>query len=176
MEEAQLTKTINLSEIEEPKTVNVSEKFLNEVIDGVDLKIRYHRELFPDLPEVKKLGNFIDLYSAEEVKLQKGEFALINLGISVELPHGYWMQIVPRSSTYKKYKIIQTNSFGVIDEDYCGDGDIVKLPVFATEDTVIPANERICQFTIYREYPFKLVEVEKLDNKDRGGFGSTGKA
>ena len=157
-------------------TISPKEIYLSEVINGVTMKIRYHREKYPALPEVKKMGNFIDLYSAEQYTLKKGEFALINLGISIELPEGYWAQIVPRSSTYKKYKVIQTNSFGVIDSEYCGDDDIVMLPVYATEDTVIPANERICQFTIYRDTKFDIEEVDKLEGPNRGGFGSTGRS
>lgn len=156
--------------------IDPKEIYLNEMINGVTMKIRYHREKYPTLPEVKKMGNFIDLYSAKEYTLKKGEFALIDLGISIELPKGYWAQIVPRSSTYKKYKVIQTNSFGVIDSEYCGDDDIVMLPVYATEDTVIPANERICQFTIHRDTEFNIEEVDKLEGPNRGGFGSTGRS
>ena len=142
--------------------------------EKVNMKIRYHKELFPDLPEIQKNGNFIDLYSAEEVVLKRGDFKLINLGISVECPEGYWMQLVPRSSTFKKYGVIQTNSFGVVDTEYCGDNDIVMLPVFAMRDTVIPANERICQFTLVKDVDFDTEKVNILTGKDRGGFGSTG--
>lgn len=137
-------------------------------------KIRYHRENYPDLPEVVQHGNFIDLYVAKGCKLKAGEFKLIDLGISVECPQGYWMQLVPRSSTFKKYGIIQTNSFGVIDTSYCGDNDIVMLPVYATRNTQIPKGERICQFTIVKDVNFDIETVDKLDGPDRGGFGSTG--
>ena len=139
------------------------------------LKIRYHKETYPDLPEVVKHGNFIDLYVAKGCKLKEGESKLIDLGISVECPEGYWMQLVPRSSTFKKYGIIQTNSFGVIDTSYCGDNDIVMLPVYATRNTQIPKGERICQFRLVRDIPFETVTVDKLEGPDRGGFGSTGK-
>mgnify|MGYP002627319113 FL=1 len=139
------------------------------------LYIRYHREEFPELPDVVKYGNFVDLYNAEEVTLKKGEFKLLNLGISVKIPEGYWMQVVPRSSTYKKYKVIQVNSFGVIDTDYCGDGDIILLPVYATEDTIIPANERVAQFRLVKDIPFEIDTVDTLSGPDRGGYGSTGR-
>ena len=138
------------------------------------LKIRYHRELFPELPDIEQHGNFIDLYSAETVCLNKGDFALINLGISVECPNGYWMQTVPRSSTFKNWGILQTNSFGVIDNSYCGDNDIVRLPVYATRDIIIPANTRICQFRLVKDNDIIIEEVDKLEGLDRGGFGSTG--
>lgn len=140
-----------------------------------ELKIRYHRETYPDLPEVVQHGNFIDLYVAKGCKLKEGEFKLIDLGVSVECPKGYWMQLVPRSSTFKKYGIIQTNSFGVIDTSYCGDNDIVMLPVYATRNTVIPKGERICQFRLVRDIPFSIKSVDKLEGPDRGGFGSTGR-
>ena len=139
------------------------------------MKIRYLREKFPSLPDVKQYGNFIDLYSAEETILKAGDFAYINLGISVECPKGYWMQVVPRSSTFKNYGIIQVNSFGVIDTDYCGDDDIVKLPVLATRDIIIPENERICQFTLVKDVKFNLISVPKLFGKNRGGLGHSGK-
>lgn len=138
------------------------------------LKIRYHREMFPELPDVSQFGNFIDLYNAQEAHLAEGEFRLLNLGVSVEIPEGYWLQVVPRSSTFKKYGIIQANSFGVVDTEYCGDNDIIMMPVYAVRETVIPANERICQFRLVKNTYFEIEEVEKLNNKDRGGFGSTG--
>lgn len=138
------------------------------------LKIRYHRDIFPDLPDVEQHGNFIDLYSAETVTLSAGEFHMINLGISVECPDGYWMQIVPRSSTFKNWGIIQTNSFGVVDTSYCGDNDIIKLPVIAMRDICIPANTRICQFRLVKDINFGITTVDKLEGPDRGGFGSTG--
>lgn len=140
------------------------------------LVVRYHREKYPNLPNIVKKGNFYDLYSAEEYHLKKGEYKLINLGISVKIPEGHWLQIVPRSSTFKNYKVIQTNSFGVIDTEYCGDGDIVMMPVYALEDTVIKANERICQFTLQKDTNFDIIETEKpLEGPNRGGIGSTGK-
>lgn len=140
-----------------------------------DLSIRYHREMFPNLPNVIQHGNFIDLYCAEEVTLKAGEFKLINLGISVKCPKNCWLQIVPRSSTFKNYGIIQTNSFGVVDQEYCGDNDILMMPVLATMDITIPANTRICQFTLVEDVLFKIKEVDELEGPDRGGFGSTGK-
>ena len=167
--------------VEEPapveEEVNLEEtKFPSVVPVGTPvLKIRYHKETYPDLPEVVKHGNFIDLYVAKGCKLKEGESKLIDLGISVECPEGYWMQLVPRSSTFKKYGIIQTNSFGVIDTSYCGDNDIVMLPVYATRNTQIPKGERICQFRLVRDIPFETVTVDKLEGPDRGGFGSTGK-
>lgn len=140
-----------------------------------DLKIRYHRELFPALPEVVQYGNFVDLYNAEHRILKAGEFTKLNLGISIECPKGFWFQLVPRSSTFEKYGIIQTNSFGVVDTKYCGDDDIIKVPVYAMRDTVIPANERICQFSLVQDINFTISTVDKLRGENRGGFGSSGR-
>ena len=114
--------------------------------------------------------------AAEHVVLKKGEFKLINLGISMELPKGYEAVIVPRSSTYKNFGIIQTNHMGVIDETYCGDNDVYMMPVLAVRDTEINVNDRICQFRIQRHQPqIVFEEVEHLGNENRGGIGSTGK-
>ena len=142
-----------------------------------EIFVRYHRELFPDLPDisVKEYGNGIDLYCAEETVLKAGDFAYVNLGVSIKLPEGYYAILMPRSSTFGKYGIIQTNGIGLIDETYQGDNDVWKMPVLAMRDTVIPKNERIAQFIIYKSERVSLTEVNFLDGKDRGGFGSTGR-
>lgn len=107
--------------------------------------------------------------------MKKGEFRLINLGISVQLPKGYEMLVVPRSSTYRNFGLIQTNSMGVVDESYCGDGDVLMMPVMAVRDTEVHVNDRICQFRILEHQP-KIIfeETDHLGNSNRGGFGSTG--
>lgn len=138
------------------------------------MKIVYHDK---DLKKMVKEdhGDWIDLRSAETVTLKKGEFKYISLGISIELPEGYEANVVPRSSTFKNFKVIQTNHMGVIDETYCGNGDIWHMPVYAAEDTVINFNDRICQFRINEKQPHIIFdEVENLDNESRGGLGSTG--
>ena len=124
----------------------------------------------------KEIGDWIDLRAAEDVELKKGEFRLIPLGVGMKLPKGYEANIVPRSSTFKNYGIIQTNSLAVIDNSYCGDEDMWRMPVYATRDTVINKNDRICQFRINKNQPcVKFETVEKLESINRGGFGSTGK-
>lgn len=141
---------------------------------SLELKIKYHND---DLIRLKPLvnGDWVDLRAAEEVSLKAGEFKLISLGISVQLPKGYEAHIVPRSSTFMNFGIIQTNHYGVIDESYCGDNDIWKFPAYALRDTKIHVNDRICQFRLYEHQPsLELKEVSKLDGRDRGGFGSTG--
>lgn len=142
--------------------------------DGLTLFIKYldgaHRM------EKISQGDWIDCYNYKEVELQRGEFALLSLGFALELPEGIEAHLVPRSSTFKNYGIIQTNSMGVIDSSYCGDNDIWMMPVYATRDIIIPKDARIAQFRIEFNQPeIQFEEVETLQNQDRGGFGSTGK-
>lgn len=138
------------------------------------IKIKYFDPNLIRLEKIEK-GNWIDLRAAETVEMKKGEFKLIPLGIAMHLPLGYEAHVVPRSSTFKNFKILQTNSFGVIDESYCGDNDQWFFPALAVEDTVIHKNDRICQFRIMDHQPaIDFEEVETLGMPDRGGHGSTG--
>ena len=133
--------------------------------------------LSPNVDHIEKIeiGDWIDLRSAEFVEMKAGDFKLIKLGIAMKLPDGYEGHVVPRSSTFKKWGIIQANSMGVIDNSYCGDGDQWMFPAIALRDTIIMANDRICQFRIIKKQnSFELIEVETLGSTDRGGFGSTG--
>lgn len=139
------------------------------------IKIKYHTDEIEKLRYIDGKSDWIDLRAAEDVELKQGDFRLISLGISMELPKGYEAHVVPRSSTFKTWGIIQTNSMGVIDESYCGDNDIWRMPVYATRDTIIHKNDRICQFRIIDNQPkIEFEEVEHLEGVDRGGFGSTG--
>ena len=138
------------------------------------IKIKYHN---PDLAKIEKIevGDWIDLRAAENVKLSTGEFKLINLGISMKLPEGYEAHVVPRSSTFKTWGILQTNSIGIIDNSYSGTNDIWRFPAYAIRDTEIKVNDRLCEFRIVKKQPqVEFIEVDKLDDTDRGGFGSTG--
>lgn len=140
------------------------------------IKIKYFTEDIDKLTYIDGKSDWIDLRSSETVELKKGDFKLIPLGIAMELPKGYEAHVVPRSSTFKNYGVLQVNSCGIIDGSYCGDEDMWRMPVYATRDTVIEKNERICQFRIVKNQP-KIVfeEVSSLDNENRGGFGSTGR-
>lgn len=122
-----------------------------------------------------EVGSWIDLYTYEETTIKQGEQKYINLGVAMKLPEGYEAIMAPRSSTFKNWGIIQTNSIGVIDSSYCGDNDIWMFPAHATKTVTIPAGTRICQFRIQEEQPtIKFNVVESLGTEDRGGLGSTG--
>ena len=139
------------------------------------IQIKYHSNEIEKLRYIDGKSDWIDLRAAEEVEMKAGEFRLISLGISVKLPEGYELIIAPRSSTYKNFGLIQTNSIGVVDESYCGDDDILRMPVKADRNTVIHVNDRICQFRIIKHQPkITFEEVEHLSDTSRGGFGSTG--
>ena len=142
----------------------------------MNIGIKYFTEEIEKLRYVDGKSDWIDLRAAKEVALKKGEFALIPLGVAMELPTGYEAHVAPRSSTFKNFGIIQTNSMGVIDETYCGDNDQWFFPAYALRDTVIHVNDRICQFRIMEHQPaVTFSETESLGNEDRGGHGSTGK-
>lgn len=142
----------------------------------INLKVKYFSEDIEKLRYIDGKSDWIDLRSAADIELEAGEFKLIPLGIAIELPHGYEAHVVPRSSTFKNFGVLQVNSMGVIDETYCGDNDQWFMPVLAVRDTKICVNDRICQFRIMEHQPALTFEqVDHLEGADRGGFGSTGK-
>ena len=142
--------------------------------DSVELKIKYIRDI-PLLTVIDE-GDWIDLYCGTDVTIKKGEYTLIPLGIAIELPKGYEAIIAPRSSTFKRYGLIQVNSIGIIDESFNGDGDEWCLPVInLMEDVTVKRGTRICQFRLFKHQPeCKFIKVSSLGNSDRGGFGGTG--
>lgn len=152
----------------------------------IDIKIKY----FEGATKLEKIdkGDWIDVYAREQVILDRNDFALVPLGFAIQLPQGYEAHLAPRSSTFKKWGIIQTNSVGIIDESYCGDNDEWKMPVYCLEPrhmmdtkvgtvqrTIIKKGDKIGQFRIMKKMEeVRFNEVDSLGNKDRGGFGSTG--
>lgn len=138
------------------------------------IKIKYFDEGLERLEKIA-VGDWIDLRCSEEISLKQGEHCYIPLGIAMELPKGYEAWLTSRSSMAKKFGILHCDDLGVIDNTYCGDEDMWKLPVIATRDTVIHKNDRICQFRLHEVMPpVELEEVEFLGNESRGGLGSTG--
>lgn len=141
------------------------------------IQIKYFTDKIEKLTYIGGKSDWIDLRAAKDVQLKAGEFHLIPLGVAMELPKGYEAHIVPRSSTFKNFGIIQTNHMGIIDETYCGDNDQWFMPAYALRDTQIHINDRICQFRIMEHQPeLSFEEVKELKSADRGGLGSTGKA
>lgn len=139
------------------------------------VRVKYHTDI--DSIGAAHLGEWCDLRCAEDTHLSFGEYKLISLGVSIELPEGYEALVIPRSSTFKKYGVLLANSVGLIDNAYCGDDDIWRFPAVCLRGkTFIPKNERICQFRIQKIQPdLELEPVEFLGNESRGGIGSTGR-
>lgn len=137
------------------------------------IKIKYIHDI--DTIDLIDVGNWIDLRVSEDVYLELGEYALLPLGIAMELPKDYEAHVVPRSSTFRNYGILQTNGMGVIDESYCGNDDMWHFPALATRKVFIPKGSRICQFRIVPIMGHvNLIQVDDLKNENRNGFGSTG--
>lgn len=140
------------------------------------IKIKYHNDKLEKIGKIEA-GDWVDLRAAETVEMRAGEHRLISLGVSMKLPEGYEAHVAPRSSTFKNWGILMTNSVGVIDNSYSGTNDIWKFSAYAVRDTKIETNDRICQFRIIEKMPpISFEEADKLDDEDRGGFGSTGRS
>lgn len=130
------------------------------------------------LPERATDGSVgYDLFSIEEVEIKPGEFKLIRTGLVIEPPSGYALLIFPRSSLFKNKGLIMPNSAGIIDFDYCGEEDEIKIPVVNITDKIayINIHEKVAQ-AIFIKIAFpQIVEVEHPPrSSSRGGFGSTG--
>ena len=146
------------------------------------LKIKY----FNNAKKLEKIskGNLIDVYANEDVFVLKNHSKTIPLGFALELPKGWEGHLAPRSSTFKTWGIIQTNSVGVVDDTYIGDNDEWSMPVYCLEakkysngafGTWIRKGDKIGQFRIMEVMPdIEFEEVEELNNPNRGGFGTTG--
>ena len=144
-----------------------------EIKNVAKIKVKYHTDITP--LKMSTNGDWCDLRLAEDVELKEGEFKILSLGVSMQLPNGYEALVIPRSSTFKNWGLIQTNGVGLIDNSYCGDNDIWRFPAYATRDVKIEKDSRICQFRIQKKMDsIEFLTVDHLDNADRGGFGSSG--
>ena len=140
----------------------------------MQIKVKYLNNALSKIEKIA-IGNWYDLRAAQYTELEKYQHKLIPLGVCMELPSGYEAIIAPRSSTFKNFGIIMTNSIGVVDESYKGDDDQWFFSAYAIRDTTIQFNDRICQFRIQKKQPeIDFVEVGFLGHNNRGGFGSTG--
>lgn len=155
-------------------------RFLNELLiemedKKMNIKIKYFADDMEPLTYIDGKSDWIDLRAAQDMTIAAGIYVAIPLGIGMKLPIGYEAHVVPRSSTFKNFGLLQTNSMGVIDETYCGDNDQWHFPAYATRDTAIHKNDRICQFRIMEHQPtIEFTPVEHLADESRGGFGSSG--
>ena len=138
----------------------------------MNIKVKYHN---PKCELIRK-GDWIDIKSAVNITYPAGISFLIPLGFSCKLPDGYEAHLLPRSSTFKRYGIIMTNSLGVIDQAYSGNEDEWQFPAYSLREGKISVGDRIAQFRIVKKMPEVSIEsVDHLDDENRGGFGSTGK-
>lgn len=140
------------------------------------LKVKYHNGMEEFPLRIKSGNGGIDVYASENISVPKNKLTLISLGISIKVPKGWQCILLPRSSSYKNFNILQANSIGLIDESYQGNNDIWKLPVISDKDIEIKRGDKIAQFMIVPNYVenFFIEEVESLDAPDRGGFGTSG--
>ena len=142
----------------------------------MEINIKYFNDHLEPLRPIEGKSDWIDLRAAETLEIKAGEFRMIPLGVAMKLPDGYEAHVVPRSSTFKNYGLIMTNSVGIIDNTYSGPNDQWFMPVYATRDTVVHFNDRICQFRIMENQPpVEFTTSDLSEENERGGFGSTGK-
>lgn len=139
----------------------------------LEIKIKYLTDIEP-LKQIE-IGDAIDVRSAVNISFKEGQSGVIPLGFSCKLPKGTFALLFPRSSTFKRYGLIETNSVGIIDESYCGDDDQWGFPFYALKGGCIQKGERIGQFILMNKMPpIQFTEVDHLSDENRGGFGSTG--
>ncbi len=119
---------------------------------------------------------WFDFKCIEDIEFHPGEFKLVETWTVVEVPEWYVLQICPRSSTYKKHGLIQVNSVGIIDSDYCGENDTIKFAYMNISKDIqkIEAGTRIGQWVLMPILKAEFEVVSQMWKTDRGGFGTTG--
>jgi dUTP pyrophosphatase len=141
------------------------------------MKVRVKR-FDKDIPlPVKKTDGAAgwDLCCREEIKVAPGKVGYFKLNVAMEIPGGFWGMLAARSSIHK-LGLMPVNGFGIMDSDYCGDNDewILAGLNFTDKEIVIEKGTRVAQMMILKHEKFEFEEVDKLGNKDRGKFGTTG--
>jgi dUTP pyrophosphatase len=128
------------------------------------------------LPSYATVGSVgFDLLARERRVIDAGTIELVPANVIVEVPEGYMLVIASRSSTPKKKGLSPPHGFGVIDQDYCGPSDEIKIQVYNFSDApvTVERGEKIAQGVFVRVDRFEFEEAPGLREKNRGGFGST---
>lgn len=117
-----------------------------------------------------------DLAASEPVTIAPGEVALVPTGLAIAVPPGMFLGIFARSSTPLKRGLMVANGVGVIDSDYCGPEDEVKIAAINVSKTPVRVapGDRIAQGILLPAPQVEFIEVDRLSAVSRGGFGSTG--
>jgi dUTP pyrophosphatase len=139
------------------------------------IKIKRFDKALP-LPSKQTVGAAaFDLTAREEVIIAPGKVGYVPANIALETPLGYFLLVAARSSTHKK-GLMLGNGIGIIDSDFSGDNDEIKVVChnFTDQPVVVEKGFRIAQGIFLPVPAFEWDEVDELSNKDRGGFGSTG--
>lgn len=142
----------------------------------MELIVKYVGDAYGDTGIMQNEGSdWIDLRANQDYHYAKGEEFLLDLGVCIKVPDGYEAHLAPRSSSFRKYHLIQTNGVGVVDGAYSGDEDVWKMPVYAMNNGRVFKGDRICQFRIIEKQPtLDIVTTDVMPTPSRGGFGSTG--
>lgn len=119
----------------------------------------------------------LDFYfmSGETLTFYKGDVVTFGLGVAMELPEGYFANVRARSSIFNNFKAMVVNGVGLIDDSYNGDDDEWRVQVLFLDDAEVKRGDRLCQFTLEKMIEVEFEEVDTLNNKNRGGFGTSGK-
>ncbi len=142
----------------------------------MQVKIKRIDKTLP-LPEYQTSGAVaFDIYSRVDTIIPAKTVARIPTNLIIAIPKGYMLSVVTRSSTPVKKGLSLPHGMGVIDQDYCGDTDELLYQVynFTDQEVKIERGERIGQAMFLRVDQMQWEEVETMDAKNRGGFGTTG--
>lgn len=164
--EIRIKKIGKYSKLPEFKNGNWMDTYVREI--GVLKKEDTPYEINFNNPDIK--------WTTNETSYNEGDTVFIKLGFALELPKGKELHLLPRSGTYRKYGLMLTNSEGIGDDTFIGDGDEYQGMLYATRSGILCVGDRILQMKIEDAMPeYKLLEVECFGNENRGGYGSTGK-
>lgn len=143
---------------------------------GKNIKVKRFDKSIP-LPEHKTKGAAaFDFHARISIEILPREIQYVPLNVAIEVPKSHFLLLVSRSSTHKK-GLMMANGIGIMDPDFSGDEDEYKAVYynFTDKPVLIEKGERIAQGLIVKREDIKWKEVDKMKNKTRGAFGTTGK-